>query len=849
MDRDPPPRTTSSFPLIAAAGGTPPRSPMVRGATTSPMLTSLSSPASLAPAHSHRRYYSSLYPPPLPAGRLATASTTAAAGGYSYGGSSSSRFQLRRQQIPPPPPLARAEPERPGRPRTTCALPTPFFSELAEIRRVGASLFGDLDAPTRRGAAPAIYGRGHQHRDRQPWTPLPFTPPARGRSFSAFTPPPPSAGMPPPPPSRRFSAGYYSSPSPSAAPAGIFSGTPSWPLSSSTSLPPPASLSSATGMLPPPTTPRFSGAGGILSDPSPSWASQQQQAPAPASQQQQANPWSTDLSSVSGGSTSGIFTTLSSVPPASHSQQQLPVTGSSFTDLAPLPEGCGLSGFTASHTTNETTTMMLGSSSWSPADTAATAAASASDTMYYGQAQSSPSSDSELPPLPPSLQMKPEDLNQAPSFWQQPSAGNNSCYGTETAATAYTATDQSEEETRLQAPMTTHLLQVKQEPGFDATPCQLDPVYVALDGDEEEKFLSALLHSLKSPSEPASLDNQAPLSSDGWLQQGGLGDVEGSGQSWDMEALMNTPLSSLFNYKVNACSTGASGSGIPMNCDGYSMPMSQHQQQQQQIPPPQEGDQQFSMGSSADWQLSQNNLQIPLLPSSTDSLHQLMNNSSHSPSIWNTGGADGSGQGWSNTDADVSGQAWAGLPALANMFDQMNIIGQGGTTTPAAADHYGMLDFDSSGNSSGMPSFASNNFDQMNTGGGGMSIGEGFSATPAPMFHINGSSSMQLNFGSSTMESSTPEPKLMLGGMERPRMPRCTPSLTVTAGASSSGAMPRRGAYGDFFSEADMAAINKDKRLKEMVNTDPKRVKRILNNRASVAKLKAQRHAEFLDLN
>ncbi|CAL5074962.1 unnamed protein product [Urochloa decumbens] len=805
MDRDPPPppqRATSSFPF-AGAGGTTPRSPMVRGATSSPMLTSLSS-SSAASARSHHRYYSSLYPPPLPAARLGTASTTAA-GGYSYGGSSSSRFQFRRQQIPAPPPLARAEPERPGRPRTTCALPTPFFSELAEIRRIGASLFGDLDAPTRRGAAPAIYGRG-QHRDRQPWTPLSFTPPARGRSFSGFTPPPPSAGMPPPPPSRRFSAGYYSSPSPSAAPAGIFSGTPSWPLSSSTSLPPPpVSLSrqqqplSSTGMLPPLPTPRFSGAGGILSDPSPSWASQQQQAPAP--------------------------------------QQQLPVTASSFTDLAPLPEGYGFSGFTPSHT-NETTNM-FGSSSWSPADMAATAAASARDTMHYGQAQPSPSSDSELPPLPPSLQMQPEDLNQAPSFWQQPSAGNNSCYGTETA------TDQSEEETRLQAPMT-DLLQVKQEPGFDESPCQLDPVYVALD-DDEEKFLSALLHSFKSPSESESLDNQAPLSSDGWLQTGGLGDVEGSGQSWDMEAMMNTPLSSLFNNMVNAGSSGASGSGIPMNCDGYSVPMSQ-QQQQQQIPPPQEGDQQFSMGFSADWQLSQNDLQIPLLPSSTDSL-QLMNNSSQqSPSIWNTGGADGSGQGCSDADADISGQAWAGLPALANMFHQMNIIGQAGTATPEAGGQDGMLDFDSSGNSNGawasMPSFA-NNLDQMNTGGGDMSIGQGFSATPAPMFDINGSGSMQLNFSSSTMESSTPEPKLMLGGMERPRMPRCTPSLT--AGASSSG-MPQRGAYGDFFSEADMATINKDKRLKQMVNTDPKRVKRILNNRASVAKLKAQRQAEFLDL-
>ncbi|CAN6217255.1 unnamed protein product [Urochloa humidicola] len=793
MDRDPPPPKSRSIP---SAAGTTTTSPMIRGATSSRMLTLSSSSYT---TQFHRQYYpSSLYPPPLPT-RLASGSTSTGCG---YG-SASSRFQL------PPPLPPRTAVDRPGRPITTPhSLPTPFLEELAKIRTVGSTLFGDLDAlapspATRRGAA--IHG-SVQHRE--PWTPLlPSTTTmsaAGGKSYSGLPPPLPSAagiGMAPPLPTHRFSA--YSSPS-ASQPLSSGAHAPSW---------------ASTGM-PSLTNPRFSGTGGILSEHPPSWASQQHQ--------QAAQPWSTAdlaaLSSLSAGS--GIFTTGSTTPAAS---QLTAKTSSSFTDLAPLPGGCGLSGIT-----NETT--MFGSSSWSPAgDDMARAATDT--TMYYGQVQPSYSDSSELPPLPPSVQMHMEDQNLAPSFWQEASENNNSYGGNETAASAYTAS--ASEEPKLQASTTTtthHRLQVvKEEPVFDdiVAPCR-EPVFIALD-DDDEKILSALLESLESSTDKpaANLTNQAPLSSDGWL-----GNVEGSGQSWDLEALLHKPASG-----------GASGNIPSMNYDIGSMSMSQ--QQQQQILP-QQGDQ-FSTGLFSDnisqhWQLSQNNTssgfvqtqpnqQIPLLPYSTDSL-QLNNSSSHIPSIWNTGGADSSGHGWT------------GLPALANMLHTMN-IGQGGTAvTTAPVDQYaGMFDFGSSGSSTGalaaMPSFATN-FDQMMNTGGGMSIGHGFSATPpAPMFDSSSSSSawasMPLNFSSSstTRESSIPSvPNLRLGGMEKPKMPRWTPSLP--AGASSSG-MSRRGTYGDFFSVADMAMINNDKRLKEMVSTDPKRVKRILNNRASAAKLKVQR--------
>jgi len=133
--------------------------------------------------------------------------------------------------------------------------------------------------------------------------------------------------------------------------------------------------------------------------------------------------------------------------------------------------------------------------------------------------------------------------------------------------------------------------------------------------------------------------------------------------------------------------------------------------------------------------------------------------------------------------------------------------------------------------------------DQVTIVGG--SMGQGWPETPAPaaaaasnyaMFDIDitagGSSSSSSsgawaskpwNISSSSMENSTPVPKLILGGMEKPtRMPRRQqPSLAAVASI-----MSPRGTDGDFFSVAEMEIINKDKRLKEIVNTDPKRVKR-----------------------
>ncbi|RLN35960.1 hypothetical protein C2845_PM03G31280 [Panicum miliaceum] len=78
--------------------------------------------------------------------------------------------------------------------------------------------------------------------------------------------------------------------------------------------------------------------------------------------------------------------------------------------------------------------------------------------------------------------------------------------------------------------------------------------------------------------------------------------------------------------------------------------------------------------------------------------------------------------------------------------------------------------------------------------------------------------------------------------MEKPRLPRRLPSLAALVNS-----MSPNGSCGDLFSVAEIQTINKDKRLKEIVNTDPKRVKRILNNRASAANLRARRN-NALDL-
>ncbi|KAF8641731.1 hypothetical protein HU200_067690 [Digitaria exilis] len=98
---------------------------------------------------------------------------------------------------------------------------------------------------------------------------------------------------------------------------------------------------------------------------------------------------------------------------------------------------------------------------------------------------------------------------------------------------------------------------------------------------------------------------------------------------------------------------------------------------------------------------------------------------------------------------------------------------------------------------------------------------------------------MPWNLTSSSLEYSNALTNLGLSVMEKPsRLPSHSPSFNVGAGASSSTLW--RGAHGDFFSEADMEAINKDKILKKIVSTDPQRVKRILYNRATTADLNAQ---------
>ncbi|XP_066392364.1 bZIP transcription factor 29-like [Miscanthus floridulus] len=71
--------------------------------------------------------------------------------------------------------------------------------------------------------------------------------------------------------------------------------------------------------------------------------------------------------------------------------------------------------------------------------------------------------------------------------------------------------------------------------------------------------------------------------------------------------------------------------------------------------------------------------------------------------------------------------------------------------------------------------------------------------------------------------------------MDRPGLPPRSPAL----GASASSSMSQRGYTKEhFFSEVDMETINKDNRLKDLVKTDPKRVKKILRNREYAAQLK-----------
>ncbi|CAD6219778.1 unnamed protein product [Miscanthus lutarioriparius] len=51
-----------------------------------------------------------------------------------------------------------------------------------------------------------------------------------------------------------------------------------------------------------------------------------------------------------------------------------------------------------------------------------------------------------------------------------------------------------------------------------------------------------------------------------------------------------------------------------------------------------------------------------------------------------------------------------------------------------------------------------------------------------------------------------------------------------------------------FFSEADMEMINLDNRLKDLVKTNPKMVKKMLRNREYAAQLKVQKANHIQDL-
>ncbi|XP_039797617.1 uncharacterized protein LOC120662559 [Panicum virgatum] len=657
----------------------------------------------------HRRFSPSLYPPPAPSpspGRLAGSGS----------GSAASRFG----QIPPSTPR--------GRQRRTRALPTPFLSELASIRRMSASLFGDLDArPTNhRGAT-----RQALHAQQQAW--------------------------PSPVPTMSLDSGLRAPP-----PSGTFSQVP--PPVSRRPQPPPPSPG-----VPPLSGNRFAGF------PASAFWSQRRQVQSSSSgvpplvSQQQKTTYqpssSTDLAPLPSGS--GIFPGLAP-PPAS--------SKSSFTDLMPLP--------------GDELTTMFGSSSLS---SSAHLEMQSQDQTPFWQWPS----DSELHPSPPSLEMQSQD--QRYSEFEAPILD---------VAVA-------------PAPG----FQIKEEPMDDAPCIERQPELISLDDDEDDG-LNALLQSFQSSSD---LDSN-------WMQLGGcsgsrpreMGAFDGSGQSWEA-TMMLTPA-----------------------YDNVS--------------------------------IANPNLQFPLLPSSTDTPEL---NSSDGPSVWST--ADTSGEGWAGMPAlagmfdqmsigegtlsigqgwpaapaaggqycmfdDNSGSsAWPAIPSCAtSMLDQVTIgggsmsgMGQGWPETPAAADDAGVCVFDNSGSSTNpwpeMPSFATSMLDQVTIGGG--SMGQGWPETPAPaaaaasnyaMFDIDitagGSSSSSSgawaskpwNISSSSMENSTPVPKLILGGMEKPRLPRQLPSRAAVASSS----MSRRGTYGDLFSVAEMEMINKDKRLKEIVNTDPKRVKR-----------------------
>ncbi|KAL6655796.1 hypothetical protein ACP70R_006622 [Stipagrostis hirtigluma subsp. patula] len=94
--------------------------------------------------------------------------------------------------------------------------------------------------------------------------------------------------------------------------------------------------------------------------------------------------------------------------------------------------------------------------------------------------------------------------------------------------------------------------------------------------------------------------------------------------------------------------------------------------------------------------------------------------------------------------------------------------------------------------------------------------------------------------GGSSMENSVSTPKLMPGGMESPGL--------SSRGAGARSSSSRGKAHGDIFSDVELETIMKEKRLRELVDTNPKRVKRILSNRFSAARLSVRRANYVQDL-
>lgn len=92
---------------------------------------------------------------------------------------------------------------------------------------------------------------------------------------------------------------------------------------------------------------------------------------------------------------------------------------------------------------------------------------------------------------------------------------------------------------------------------------------------------------------------------------------------------------------------------------------------------------------------------------------------------------------------------------------------------------------------------------------------------------ISGSNNSKLwqSHSSSTGSSSVAIPKLRLGGMESRRV---RPPSSLSSATAASSSMSRSGANGNLFTDVEMERLMKDKRLKELVNTDPNRVKRYI---------------------